>query len=160
MIDDDVIDNEQSARMGCLDQALQILKAAPMRVNPVKIAARVAVELAPRVQDNGRNPNRRGAQGLNIIELLFQAFEVAAMDGGAAMAFGIIIAVGVVVGGVAVEKPVRDDLIDALALPQIVSGTRGCGHEEQPAAKQTSEGAGGRLRTRPTLEPPTAFLCL
>jgi phosphate/sulfate permease len=40
------------------------------------------------------------------------------MDRGAAVAARIVVAVGVVVGGVAVVEPVGDNLIDSLALPK------------------------------------------
>jgi hypothetical protein len=51
---------------------------------------------------------------------LFDAFEIAAMNGRAAMASGVVITVSIVVRGVAVKETVGDDLINALSLPEQV----------------------------------------
>ena len=107
-----------------------------MRRHRVKIPARVAVIFAVRVQDDRRNPDRRRAQRLDVIEFLFRALEVAAVDARAAAR--VEVGVGVVVRRVAVEETVGEDLVDALGLPVgrgLRACTRNCKRQERAEKK-------------------------
>ena len=110
-----------------------------MRINPIKITGGVTVKLAVRIEDYGRNPDGGCAERLDVIEFLFRAFEVAAMDG--SQTGGGIISVGVVVGGVAVEETVRHDLINTLRLPEGI-GTGLGGSPWRAETKRGDEAAG------------------
>ena len=53
MVDDDVVDDQQPARVGRLDHVLEVRQAAPMRVHMVKIPPGVAMKLAVSVEHDG-----------------------------------------------------------------------------------------------------------
>jgi hypothetical protein len=66
----------------------------------------------------GEDPDRRRAKRFDIIQFLFDALEIAAVNGTAVGR--VVIAIGIVVGGVPVEKAVGHDLINTLRLPEFV----------------------------------------
>jgi len=66
------------------------------------------------VQDKRGNPNRRRAERLDVVELALDAFEIAAVNGAAVA--GIVIAVGIVVGCVAVAKSIASIAVRATGL--------------------------------------------
>ena len=89
-----------------------------MRSHFVKIPGRVTMELSFRVQHNWRNPNGSRAQRFDVIELLFDAFEISAMY--PCRVAGSIRAFRIIVVCVPVVKSVGDDLVDALCPPKII----------------------------------------
>ncbi len=129
MVHNDVIYHEQPFGMGGLDQMLQVSQAAPVRGHFVEVTAGIAVELAVAVEHNGRNPDGCGAESLDVIQLLFQPFEIAAMNRSAVA--GIVIALGIIVGRVAVVIAVGHDLVDALRLPEAVREGLRAGYSRQ-----------------------------
>ena len=80
MIDDNVINNQDAARVGGRDHVLQVGQVAPVGRHLVEVPPRVAVKLPVAVEHNGRNPNRRRTQCLDVIELLLDPFEIPAVD--------------------------------------------------------------------------------
>ena len=144
MVYDDIVNDEDAAGVRRRDHVLQVGQAAPMRRDAVEVPRRIAVKLAVAIEHNGRNPYRRCAQGLDVIQLLLDAFEIPAVDASAAA--GAVIAFGVVVGGVAVEEAVGNDLVDALRLPEGIReglGARGR-REAGNGRKQENRAARGR----------------
>src|SRR5262245_1673531 len=120
MVDHDVIDDENATRVRSLDHVLQIRKRSPMRRDIVEVTPRVTVKLAALVDYHRRNPNRRCSESFDVVEFLFNAFEIPAVDGHTAAAAGIIVALGVVIRRITIEKAIRDNLINALRLPKSV----------------------------------------
>jgi hypothetical protein len=93
-----------------------------MRVDFVKVASRVSMEFAPGIEHDRRDPNGGRSQRLDIVQLLFNPFEIASMNRGSPMTVWIVIAIGIVIRRVSVEEAVGNDLIDALSLPEIAVG--------------------------------------
>ena len=118
----DVINDQDASCVGRPHKVLQVRHRAPMRVHLVKITRIVAVKLAAHVQHHGRNPNCRGAERFDVIQFLLDALEVAAVNRCAAVTGGIVIAIDIVIGRVAVIKTVGQQLVDALLLPETVGG--------------------------------------
>ena len=123
MIDDDVIDDQQTPRVRRRGKMLQIREAAPMRVHLVKIAARIAVELPAAIEHHRRNPDRRRSQRLDVIQFLLNSLEITPVHRSGAA--GVVIPVGVVVRRIAIKKAVGDDLVNALGLPEPVGNGLG-----------------------------------
>ena len=119
-----VIDDEQAALLRLANQPLQILEGTETRVDIVKIGRGIAViiKVAIGILQHRREPDRRGAQRFDVVELALDADPVAAMRLVAHRR--ICPAVEVIVGRVAVEKPVGDDLVDVLVAPKIRIGCR------------------------------------
>src|SRR5438105_3638978 len=102
-----------------LDQALQIRECAEMRSHAHEIAPCIAVVVAVSILYHRGNPDRGRTECLDVIELLFNALEIAPMH---SLAGGsIVVSVGIIIGHVAIEKPISDDLINVLPLPQILA---------------------------------------
>ena len=139
VIDHDILDDEQTPGVCGVHHDLQVGKRAPMRINRIKICAGVTVIFAAAVFDDGRNPDRRRAERPDVIQLLLDATEVAAVD--ARAAGGVVGAGGIVVGSVAIEEAVGENLVDALRLPETV-GTRLGQQRRSLAAQEHEEGTG------------------
>ena len=120
VVHDDIVNDEQAALVRRMDHLLQIRQAAPVRIHLVKIKPRITVKLPPGIQHNGRNPDGRRPERLDVIQFLFDALEIAAVNRSARVPGRIEIAIRVIVRWIAVIKAVRDDLVNALRLPEAV----------------------------------------
>ena len=121
MIDDYVLNDEQTSGVRGVHHGLQIGKRAPMRIHREKIAAGIAVILAIAILHDGGNPDGCRAESFDVIQLLLDALEVAAVDTGATVR--VERAGGIVIRRIAVLKTVGENLVDVLLLPEtIVSG--------------------------------------
>src|ERR1700731_1344988 len=96
----------------------QVRQCAKMRGDVVKITAGVAVIIAIAIYHHRGNPNRSRAQRSYVIQLLLDSFEIAAVDGlgGAA----VVISLSVIIGNIAVEKAVGENLVNILVLPRLL----------------------------------------
>ena len=142
MIDDDVLNDENSSGVRGVDHHLQIRERAPVRVHGIKITAGIAVVFAAAIFHDGRNPDGGEAKRLDVIQLLFDAPEVATVNARAAA--GVVGTGGVVVRAVAVEKAVGKNLVDALRLPRGVGSGLGRGE----ILRQQQEQQGGKFFQR------------
>jgi hypothetical protein len=112
-----------ASRVHGIDQALEIVHRAEMRIGPVHIRGAVAVvcAAAAAVVVRRRDPDAGNAKLLQIVEVIFYAFEVTAMPaaGEGALGHGIGArgcagSVKPVVGEVAVGKPVGHDEVQRI----------------------------------------------
>ena len=118
MVHHHVLNDQQPLRVRGVHKTLELRQRAPMRIHLVKILARVAVILAAAVEDDGGNPDGRRAEGLDVIQLLLDPLEVAAVNLPAVA--GIVGTGQIVVCGIAVEETVGENLVDALRPPEAV----------------------------------------
>ena len=117
VVHDNIIDHENSALVRLGNQALQIGQRAHARIHRIEIRRRVSVVITVGVFDHRRDPDRRRAEGLDVVELLLDALEITAV--GLAAIGLIVIRQQTVVRRVRVEKPVGDDLVNTLVAPEI-----------------------------------------
>ena len=147
VVHDNVINDQNPARVRRLDHLLQVGHAAPVRRHLVEIPRGVAVKLPVAIQHHGRNPNRGRAQRLDVVQLLLDPFEIPAVNRPAVGR--AVVALGIVVGSIAVEEAVSDDLVDALALPElkVLLGARRNGRKDCRNEKTCRCDAGQALGT-------------
>ncbi len=94
------------------------------------------MKLALGIEHNGGNPNGGCTEGLDIIQFLFNALEITAVDSG--WVAGSVRAFGIIVVGISVVKAVGDELVDALGLPEKVGCLRvGVAEKEKGQASQS-----------------------
>ena len=80
VVNHDVVNHQDAPRVRRPDHVLQIRQRAPVRIHLVKIKSGIAMKLPPGVQHNRRNPDGRRAERLDVIQLLLDALEIAAVN--------------------------------------------------------------------------------
>ena len=125
-----VQDDPHAALVGLVHQGLQALLVAVVGVNLGEVQRPVAVvgvegevalfataDEAVHLLHHGGDPDGVHAEGLDVVELLGQPLEVAAMPGGDLVLTIFLAAEAVVIGGIAVVEAVGQQEIDARLLP-------------------------------------------
>ena len=123
VVDDDVLHQVHAAPVQRVGQAPVVLQRAQVRVDAGEVGGPVAVITAvatrgvePLVEHRRRDPQRRRAQALDVVEPVDQALQVAAAE---AVAAPRVVLAGalVVVARVAVGEAVGHDEVDDLVAP-------------------------------------------
>ena len=125
-----VQDDPHAALVGLVHQGLQALLVAVVGVNLGEVQRPVAVvgvegevalfataDEAVHLLHHGGDPDGVHAEGLDVVELLGQPLEVAAMPGGDLVLTIFLAAEAMVIGGIAVVEAVGQQEIDARLLP-------------------------------------------
>ena len=114
-----VVDDQDAAFLCFADEALQVLQRSETRIDVVEIrrGIRVIVEVPVAVFQHRGEPNGRGSERLDIVQLALDPDPIATV--GPVADRGVSTAVDVVVGRVPVEKPVGDDLVNVLVAPKV-----------------------------------------
>ena len=86
------------------------------------------MKLAFGIQHDWRDPNRRRAKRLDVIEFLFNPLKVSTVNSRGIA--GTIRSLGIVIGGIPVVKTIRDDLINILGLPKTVALSAGTASQQ------------------------------
>ncbi len=124
MVDDDVHDDIQAERVGLGHHRAEILHGAKALVQQREINLPVAVVGIGAVLEHRRDPDRLVAERANVFQPVAHPEEIPAMP--RADIPQVIARVGqLVVGGLAVTEPVRDELIDRDLAPVIRRGEIG-----------------------------------
>ncbi len=125
-----VQDNPHAALVGLVHQGLQVLLVAVVGVNPGEVQGPVAVigvegevallaaaDEAVNLLHHGGDPDGVDAELLDVVELLGQPLEVAAVPGGHLVLSIFLAAEAVIIGRIAVVEAVGQQEIDACLIP-------------------------------------------
>ncbi|MNQ91255.1 hypothetical protein D3C85_1066270 [compost metagenome] len=148
MVHHHVQDDPHAALVGLVHQGFQALLVAVVGIylgevqRPVavvgvegEVALLAAADEAVHLLHHGGDPDGVHAEALDVVELLGQPLEVAAMPGGDLVLAILLAAEAVIVGGVAVVEAVGQQEIDAGLIPAEGLGLgRRYGLEQQEAA--------------------------
>ena len=117
VIYDHIIDHQNAALVGGVNETFQIVERTHARVGLIKVGGRVTMIVAVAVEQDWRDPHRGRAKRFDVVELALRSLEVATVS--ATAIGGIEIRREIVIAAVTVEETVGDDLIDVLMAPEI-----------------------------------------